>query len=70
MKIQIPNLEEEKKYFNKLGITQKPKNIYLDYCNKYSAQHLNKHEHEIDDYVFKIEDVLNGSFSRDVIRWI
>ena len=70
VKIQIPNLQDEKRQFRNKGIMQKPKSMYLDYCNKYAEQHLNKHKHLISDYVFKKEDVENESFSRDVIRWI
>lgn len=49
---------------------QKPKAMYLDYCQKYAKLHLKKFPKAIDDYKFKKEDVENESFSKDVIRWI
>lgn len=70
VKIQIPNLIDEKKHFRQLGIMQKPKAMYLNYCNKYAELHLIKHKHYIRDYKFKKEDVENESFSRDVLRWV
>lgn len=49
---------------------QKPKAMYLDYCQKYASLHLKKSQIIIEDYKFKMEDVMNETFSYDVIQWI
>ena len=67
VKITIPNLQEEQAYFRKEKIMQKPKAMYLDYCQKYASLHLKKSQIIIEDYKFKMEDVMNETFSYDVI---
>jgi hypothetical protein len=63
-------LKTEKDEFRKMGIIQKPKAIHLHYCRQYAEQHLKKQVETISDYQFKLSDVRDGFFSRDIINRI
>jgi len=68
--VKIPSLQEEKERFTAMEITQKPKEIWLDYCRKYAEENVKKYRHRLSSYTFTKRDKEDQSISPDLIHSI